>query len=144
MCSLYWCKKYALFLPLLWYACMVINHIIKPQVNICLHHTSQDKYNVACTWNSVNPFRTQDWRKTRRLKSQTNDDQVFKHLLLDTQERFAQKLLKISIKKKRWTCWIESFGTYIKTRGTFTRFNVKRPEMIKIIVDVKNSRKRRR
>lgn len=25
----------------------------EPQVNICLHDTSQDKYNVACTLNSI-------------------------------------------------------------------------------------------
>lgn len=27
--------------------------VLEPQVNICLHYTSQDKYPVACTFNSI-------------------------------------------------------------------------------------------
>jgi len=95
---------------------MAINHIIKPQVNICLHHTSQDKYTVACTW-KCESSRPLHWRKTRRWESQTND--------------FEATSRKICSAKK-WSCLcfeeerdgMIQFGT---SRGTFQRFNVKRP-----------------
>lgn len=44
--------------------------VLEPQVTICLHYTSQDKYNVACTSNSIS---SQEGQKTRSWRSQTND-----------------------------------------------------------------------
>lgn len=43
--------------------------VLEPQVNICLHHTSQDKYNIACTFNSIS---SQDTEEIRSWRSQTN------------------------------------------------------------------------
>lgn len=95
-------------------------HMLKHQVNICLHHTSQDKYTVACTFNSVSSqdtfisARNQDWRKIWRWRSQTNDCDA-----------------------ERWLTWTLFFAYWMKLkwqmnqstkkpRGTITRFNVER------------------
>lgn len=44
--------------------------VLEPQVNICLHDTSQDKYNVACTFNSIS---SQETWKIQSWRSQTNE-----------------------------------------------------------------------
>jgi len=47
--------------------------VLEPQVNICLHHTSQDKYTVACTFNSIS---SQETWNIRSWRSQTHDENV--------------------------------------------------------------------
>lgn len=38
--------------------------VLEPQVNICLQHTLQDKYNVACTFNSI----SSRWKDDSKLE----------------------------------------------------------------------------